>query len=192
MKFDTQKLNDITTVLIQNVFGETVLGVRNLFGLGSVNFTAAVTTDKRVLIVRLNTEDGIQNYQKEKWAIHLAVQQGVPAPEALYVGELDGVAASVFPFVEGHNGTLHPDKATIWHYLGDYAKHTHEINVLGFGEGLSNEDTWRRYLQYNIDSLTRDDRSDKARRTQSSIVSATQRYVYSSFPHNASIWPFTW
>src|SRR5579871_2979180 len=157
MKFDTQKLNDITTVLIQNVFGETVLGVRNLFGLGSVNFTAAVTTDKKVLIVRLNIEDGIENYRKEKWAIHLAVQQGVPAPEVLYVGELDGVAASVFPFVEGHNGTLHPDKTIIWHYLGDYAKRTHDIDVPGFGEALSNEDTWQSYLQYNIDSLTQDD-----------------------------------
>jgi aminoglycoside phosphotransferase (APT) family kinase protein len=163
MTFDHLRLERLAGEIVAGFSGEAVLEVTRPFEFGEVNFTALVTTEQRKFVVRLNPEDGIETFQREAWAIQLASAQGVRTPAALHVGEYEGVAASIFPYIDSINGKQYADKAKIWWNIGRFASRMHSIPVSGYGEELVDAaahqfgDTFQRYLQYNIDSLTPDD-----------------------------------
>jgi hypothetical protein len=69
----------------------------------------------------------------------------------------------VLPYIEGQNGSLSPNKSLLWETLGKFTNRIHEIKTNGFGDkkvkngNNTFEDTWKRYLDYNIDSLNSED-----------------------------------
>jgi len=163
-KNEKQKLENIAAKVVQEILQEKALEIKDISQFGEVNYTCSVKTDKRLVVVRMNAEDGVEKFQIEEWSIRLAIREGIPTPPVLYVGEVDGVAVGIFPYIEGVNGKLFPDKGIVWKNIGKYAKRIHQILVNGFGETLIKgeahqfKDNWQRYVQYNIDSLTPQDK----------------------------------
>jgi tRNA A-37 threonylcarbamoyl transferase component Bud32 len=112
-------------------------------------------------------------FVKENWCIEQARAVGIPSPEVLSIGIADETAYMIQTFVDGQNGldSTKP-KPDIWRQLGVYDKLIHTIPVIGYGENLidpihgvfqspphaGSDGSWLGYLNYNINSLTENDR----------------------------------
>lgn len=152
---------------------EQVKSSYQIIGKGIVNQVCLVETESDKVIVRMNDKGTYQSFIKEKWCIEHAAAVGIPGPEVLSIGIFNETAYMIQTFVDGDNGldsTVF--KSDIWMKLGEYAKRIHSTNVKGFGENLidpihgefqspshaGSDGSWQGYLQYNINSLTENDR----------------------------------
>lgn len=146
--------------------GGSITEIVPILDKGSVNQVFRVRGEGNHVIIRVNNDHrALINYHKEAWCLMQAIQQGIPSPRVLNIGRMDGCAYMIQSFVEGKYGEdLSLDRPFIWRCLGQYVALIGAIKVEGFGENLSDfrtgrfDDTWSRYLQYNIDSLTSADR----------------------------------
>ena len=161
---ENTKINLETTVhtLCQKELGEGVKDLRKIEAFGIVNVVYFVETNKRRYIFRLNTEDGLGQFLKESWCMDEAHKKGIPTTSVLKCSEIDNTAYMIQPYIEGVNGSELENKKIIWESLGKYARLNHGIAVSGFGDRMSEkgvfDGSWQKYLQYNIDSLTEDDK----------------------------------
>lgn len=152
---------------------EQVIESYPIIGKGIVNQVCAVETEHRKVVVRMNDIHSLPSYMKEKWCIEQAAAAGIPSPKVLSVGVTDETAYMIQTFADGCNGldsTI--PKSSIWRQLGEYAKRIHSIQAKGYGENLIDPDrgefqspphsgsdgSWLGYVQYNMNSLTDDDR----------------------------------
>jgi aminoglycoside phosphotransferase (APT) family kinase protein len=127
-------------------------------GMGTVNKVYRVGS----VIVRLNhdrePERALEEYEKEAWCLAAAFRAGVPSPEVLDLGMVDGRAYMVQTFIPGPTG----DEQS-WPDLGRLARIVHGISPEGgpatlFDRGgASILDGWRRQLDYNLGQLQPDD-----------------------------------
>jgi aminoglycoside phosphotransferase (APT) family kinase protein len=152
---------------------EQVKSSYQIIGKGFVNQVCVVETESRKVVVRMNHTDTYPSYVKEKWCMEQAVAIGIPGPEVLTIGIVDETVYMIQAFVEGDNGLDSTVlKSDIWRQLGKYTKLIHSIPVKGFGENLidpvqgefrspshaGSDGSWLGYVQYNINSLTENDR----------------------------------
>jgi len=138
-------------------------------GHGSNNRNFLVETSAGRVVVKVSHQHkrhrALRDYQKEKWCIERSAALGVPGPTVLSVGEAAGNAYMIETFVDGVNGKkIDGDRTAIWRRLGEYARRTHSIKVTGWAEDLFDDApggqraAWLRFLAYNIESLSEDDR----------------------------------
>jgi fructosamine-3-kinase len=142
--------------------------IEPIVGHGSVNQIFIVTTDKGKLVIRLNNDRGFDEFVKEKWCIEMAAAWGVKGPKVLKIGEMDNHSFMVQSYLEGVVGSLGDiDKTAVWEEIGRYAKLIHSIPVSGFGlasselfssESNTSHEKWKRFVRYNIESLTPEDK----------------------------------
>ena len=87
---------------------------------GSVNKVFSVETPNGKVVVRLNQEDNVTRFEKEKWCMEKAEEVGVPGPQVISVGEKDGYAYTVMSFIEGTLGdeTDTIQRPLVWRELG--------------------------------------------------------------------------
>ncbi|QHT59854.1 phosphotransferase [Paenibacillus lycopersici] len=153
--------------------GEPAMSAYQILGKGFVNQVCVVETARRKVVVRMNGSGAYACYKKERWCIEQAAAAGIPGPEVLSIGIAADTAYMLLTFVEGCNGTdsLHP-RTEIWRQLGEYAGRMQAIPTQGYGEELADpalglfrspphagsDGSWLGYVQYNIRSLTDDDR----------------------------------
>lgn len=133
-------------------------------GNGSNNKNYLVKSNKMEIVVKLSFDHkeykAYQDYIKEKWCIEKSSKKGVSGPKVLGLGKYKGRAYMIETFVMGVNGKKLKNKLHLYKELGKYTKLIHSIKTFGFGEDLSNpkdgifKDSWKRYLDYNIKSLT--------------------------------------
>jgi aminoglycoside phosphotransferase (APT) family kinase protein len=136
-------------------------------GQGSNNKNLLVKSQDKEIVVKLSLPHkeykAYQDYIKEKWCIEKSKEVAVPGPDVLAVGKSQGRAYMIETFVPGINGKKLKNKLNIYYKLGKYTKLIHSVKTSGFGENLTNpkrgtfNDSWRRYVDYNIKSLTGDD-----------------------------------
>ena len=139
-----------------------------IVGKGSVNHIFLVARDGAEIVIRLSDihdqERALRFYEKERWCIEQATALGIPGPTVLALDVMDERPYMLQTRVRGLNGedsTL-GDKA-ICFTLGQYARRIHSITLSGFGEDLADFHRsdgmaqWRRWVNYNSDSLTEDD-----------------------------------
>ena len=156
-----------------NFLAEQTRNAYQITGKGIVNQVCAVETESRKVVVRMNHAEAYPSYIKEQWCIGQAAAAGIPGPEVLSVGITDETAYMIQAFVDGDNGLdSEAPRSDIWRQLGEYARRIHEIPVKGYGENLidpvrgefqspahaGSDGSWSGYVQYNINSLTEDDR----------------------------------
>ena len=138
-------------------------------GHGSNNKNFLVETTAGRVVVKLSHEHrrhrALRDYQKEKWCIEQSSALGIPGPSVLSVGEAGDSAYMIETFVEGVNGKeIKGERTAIWLKLGEYAKLAHSIKVTGWGEDFfdgtlgGQRASWLKFLNFNIESLTDDDR----------------------------------
>jgi fructosamine-3-kinase/uncharacterized protein Usg len=159
--FDTETIEKI----ISNELQEKVLKILPISGRGFVNRVFRVETKTAKHIVRLNSANSYDEYQKEVWATNQALVKNIPTPKILKIGIFDNQAFSIQEFINGIEGRdFSADTKFIWKKLGEYAQQIHSIKVGGFGLDFvdmtagNSQKMWLRYLNYNIESLDENDK----------------------------------
>jgi len=140
-------------------------------GSGSNNKNFLIKSNKKEIVIKLSLPHkeykAHKDYLKEKWCIEKSSKKGVLGPSVLNLGKFKKRAYMIETFVSGINGKKLKNKVHLYKKLGKYTKLIHSIKTSGFGEDLSNyknrvfKDSWGRYLDYNIKSLTKGDQSIK-------------------------------
>ena len=151
--------------IIEDYTGEKVIDVNPILNRGQVNqiYLLKTLTEKYILRTDL-TEDNTNRFKKEMWCSEVANEHGVISPKVFTIGLEGGHPYMIMSYVEGKNGDESTDdeKDKIWNELGKYARKIHSIPVEGYGEGMTVpgvfKDSWSRYVNYKISSLTPDDK----------------------------------
>jgi len=146
--------------IVRRHSGLTVTAVRHL--PSGVNDVVLVSCGERQLIVRLNVVDELERFRKEAWCIERATEVDVRGPGVLATGTEGPCAFMIESFVAGRRGDLLSDdeQPVMLRDLGRQLRRIHAIPVRGFGDERSDlidgesETGWRRYLDYNLGSLT--------------------------------------
>lgn len=156
--------NQIITKIFSETTAQKVLKISPVVGKGFVNKVFLVETPGAKYILRMNSVDSLDEYEKEFWVTNQAIAKNIPTPKILKIGVLDAQAFSIQEYVSGIEGRdFSSDKKFIWKRLGEYAKQIHTINVGGFGLDFrdmtsgDSQKSWLRYLNYNIESLNETD-----------------------------------
>lgn len=176
-------------------------------GEGSNNKNYLAKSKDREIVIKLSFDhkeyQAFQNYVKEKWCIEKSSEKGVPGPMVFDLGKSQERAYMIETFVPGVNGKKLKNKLHVYYELGRYTKLIHSIKVSGFGENLTNAKrgifagSWKKYLNYNIKSLTRNDKLIKLKvltREQSKEVKnifeniKKQKYTFGLNHGDVSIW----
>lgn len=133
-------------------------------GKGSNNKNYLANSNDKEIVVKLSFAHkeykAFEDYKKEKWCIERSSEKGVFGPTVLGLGRSYGRAYMIKSFVSGINGKKIKNKLQLWKQLGKYAKCIHSIKASGFGENLTDpkkgifKGSWKKYLGYNIKSLT--------------------------------------
>jgi aminoglycoside phosphotransferase (APT) family kinase protein len=151
--------------IIEDYTHEKVIDVNPIINRGQVNQIYFLKTAKEKYILRTDlSEDTTNRFQKEMWCAEVANDQGVFSPKVFTIGLEGGHPYMIMSYVEGKNGdeSTEDEKDKIWKELGKYARKIHSIPVKGYGEGMTAhgvfKDSWSRYVNYNISSLTPDDK----------------------------------
>ncbi len=151
--------------IIEDYTGEKVIEVNPIINRGQVNQIYFLKTAKEKYILRTDlSEDTTNRFQKEMWCAEVANDQGVFSPKVFTVGLEGEHPYMIMSYVEGKNGdeSTEDEKDKIWKKLGKYARKIHSIPVKGYGEGMTApgvfKDSWSRYVNYNISSLTQNDK----------------------------------
>ncbi len=137
-------------------------------GEGSNNKNYLAKSKDKEIVIKLSFDHkeykSLQDYVKERWCIEKSSKKGVLGPVVLDLGRSRKRAYMIETFVPGVNGKKLKNKLHTYYELGRYTKLIHSINVSGFGENLTNAKrgiftgSWKRYLDYNIKSLTNEDK----------------------------------
>jgi Ser/Thr protein kinase RdoA (MazF antagonist) len=145
--------------------GAQPIEAREIAGLGSVNRVFAVTLrggERWVVRFPRNPRDS-GHYAVEAWCLGAAARRGLPVPELVSVGELDGISFIVQTFVDGAHGDTRRD-AALWRTLGEYARRVNEtpLDASAPGElfwrfGRDPRASWAAHVDYNLQQLGADD-----------------------------------
>lgn len=150
--------------IIEDYTNEKVIDTRPIVNRGQVNQIYFLKTPKESYILRADvSEDNTGRFEKEKWCSEVSNENGVLSPKVFTIGLENGHPYMIMSYVEGTDGDESTEKDKIWKTLGEYARKIHSIPVEGYGEGMTSpgvfKDSWSRYLDYNISSLTPDDKA---------------------------------
>jgi aminoglycoside phosphotransferase len=165
VSIDLGKDIQLASRITSSVLNEPLVEVRPVVGKGCVNKVFIVETVNQKVVIRMSDRgEALDEYTKEAWCIEHAAARGVPVPSVIDVGQCEGNAYTIQSYIAGDHGIdSPPPKLGIWRELGRYARLIHCIGVHGFGERLSDltggdaRESWRRYLEFNIESLTEND-----------------------------------
>ena len=159
--------NDIQLAsrITSNLLNEPVVDVTPLIGKGSVNKVFIVNSVNHKVVIRISDRsEALDEYTKEAWCIEHAAALGVPVASVMSVGRFEANAFIIQSYIAGDEGRESSvPKLKIWRELGRHARLVHSIDVAGLGLKLSEitqgdaRKSWRRYLDYNINSLTEND-----------------------------------
>jgi len=147
--------------LVNQLCNTKIVDIMPILDKGEVNRVYVVKIENEKLIVRLNEESEISRFEKEHWCMVKASQCNIPSPQVIDFGISNNTAFMILEFVEGLNGEEIRQRNHIWNKLGSYAKKSHSIPTVGFGETMTQPgtftDSWERYVSYNIESLNEED-----------------------------------
>jgi fructosamine-3-kinase len=148
---------------IPHLFSNKINDFHQILGNGDVNRVFVVEQNRDKFVVRLNEANELPRFQKEAWCQEQALKNSILSPKTIEVGVKDNIAYMILEFIPGINGkTITDNKEFVWQTLGKYARIFNSIKVTGFGEDMTSQgvfsDSWQRYLNYNIDSLSANDK----------------------------------
>lgn len=204
----TTKLSDvkIASKIASEFLNTNEISIKSV-GEGSNNKNYLAKSKDKEIVIKLSFDHkeykAFQDYVKEKWCIEKSSEKGVPGPVVLGLGRSQERAYMIETFVPGINGKKLKNKLHAYYELGRYTKFIHSIKVSGFGENLTNAKrgiftgSWKKYLDYNIKSLTNNDKLIKLKvltKEQSEEVKKIfknikkQKYTFGLNHGDVSIW----
>jgi fructosamine-3-kinase len=161
----SKKGNAIIELAEKKIHG-SIKDITQVINKGHMNEVYLVKTDRQNVILRVNEPSSFERFKKECWCAEEAALMGVHTPKALEVGIGGEHSFILFDYIEGKNGAEIVQSQDLWYQLGIQLKKIHNISVNGFGEELSdirsgNFDEWKKYIDYNINSLNKGDQLRK-------------------------------
>ena len=154
-------MNDNDT--IQQLFKSKSIIITPITGKGRVNRVYIVSQGKDRFVIRINSEEELSRFKKEVWCSEEATKEKISTPRVLDVGARNDAAYMILNFVAGSNGDdITENRNKVWYTMGNYAQKINQISTQGFSENMVSpgvfSDSWRRYLDYNINSLSEEDK----------------------------------
>lgn len=151
---------------ISQVLGKDIVKITPIIGKGDVNRVYIAKQSKQKVIVRINDAVDFPRFEKEAWCLREASNKGITSPILIEMGLKEDMAFMVLNFVPGLNGkAIIENKELVWKTIGYYAKQIHSIKTTRFGERMvapgEFDDSWARFLDYNISSLSPGDKLRK-------------------------------
>lgn len=144
---------------------DEIIEVRPIENKGTVNEVYILIGKFSKYVLRVDPhETTTERFQKEKWCTEVAERLGVLGPAMFELGLEDGHPYTLTSYIDGLHGeeATHADRQLIWKALGQYTRQIHSVKVEGFGLDMASpaifKDNWTRYLDYNISSLTANDK----------------------------------
>ena len=161
---------DIAIKIVLESLNESIKEITQIIGQGSVNKVCKIKTNTDEIILRFRDEvAALEEYKKEAWCIKQAGKAGIPVAEVIKIGKFGQIPYITQSYVNGDSGKnemINP--RGIWGKLGEYLSIVHSIPIEGFGLDIidyengtfrdSFSPTWIEHLDYNISSLTEDDK----------------------------------
>jgi tRNA A-37 threonylcarbamoyl transferase component Bud32 len=156
--------------IIAEFSDEPIEEISQIIGQGLVNKVFKIRTNSKEVILRFRDEtEAFEEYRKEAWCIKQASNLGIPVPEVIKVGKFGETPYMIQSYINGSNGQNDMvDSKIIWKKLGEYIRSIHSIEIRGFGLtmidyengvfGDSFNPTWIEHIDYNISSITEDDK----------------------------------
>ena len=157
----------------------------------SVHEVFVVSSGEQRVVARFNDLAEMDRFEKEVWCLDRAAEVGVPGPVVLATDRETDQAFMIESYVAGARGDTLSGAArlTMWRVLGDHLRRIHSVAVHGFGDqraDLTEGDSdagWRRYLDYNLSSLTHSD----ALLRMGVLDEQTQAFLRSTFDRLARV-----
>ena len=131
-KFAARTARRYVQYLSQTLLREEPQHIRRRGG-GLTNFVYQLDLRKGSIIVRINADpEKLQTFERERVAMTLAREAGIPVPRVLHVG------ADPYPYVLQQNvrgivGTHAHDRVTTVRQMGELTARIHAIRTRGFG-----------------------------------------------------------
>ena len=149
---------------ISSAIGLRHCRIREIIGLGAVNYVFVLTAPEDNFVVRfprdpLDTDD----YSKEEWCLNEMASAGIRTPEFIGRGTASDRPYIVQTFIEGTHGDLVRTKS-MWRELGRYARIINKFPLTNaapdslfprFGRNLTAN--WANHIAYNIQELNLSD-----------------------------------
>ena len=150
---------------IARELGCAVLSVREIADLGAVNHVFVVESEVEAWVIRFNRDPlDRDDFAKEEYCLGFARRLGIPSPDVIARGTLDGVPYLVQNLVHGVSGEFARSRE-LWLQLGQYAATLaaqpipeDAAGALFPRFGRDPAENWRQHVQYNLDELTPGDR----------------------------------
>jgi aminoglycoside phosphotransferase (APT) family kinase protein len=110
---------------------------------GLTNFVFAINHAEGQFVIRISPDSNkLKAYQKELWATRRVRVLGIPTPEVLMVGTVEsGEPYMISRRVSGTEAIHHPNRLSIIHEVGIFAKEINSIQTHNFGESFDWLDT---------------------------------------------------
>lgn len=157
-----------------NIFAEfsdePIEDILQIIGQGLVNKVFKIRTNSNEVILRFRDEtEAFEEYRKEAWCIKQASNLGIHVPEVIKVDKFGETPYMIQSYINGSNGqNAMVDSKIIWNKLGEYIRSIHSIEIKGFGLSMidyengvfgdSFNPTWMEHINYNISSITEEDK----------------------------------
>jgi fructosamine-3-kinase len=156
-------MNPLVNEISLKEFGEIPISIEQITGKGEANFVFKIEISGNRYILRINGEDSLRTYEKEKWCMEKATSIGIPTSKTVTMGIHQDYSYQIQHHIEGIHGADLPNQLDkIWFTLGEYAKELNTIKVKGYGENLKdpmNDDfvnSWKSITDWEIDFLFED------------------------------------
>lgn len=158
-KREVNKFKQMARTVIKHHFGSAPRRIVHKTS-GLTNMVFAVNHSEGDFVVRISPEPArFNSFIKEQWAQTEARKVGVPTAEILEVGmEIISFPFMISRTVEGGDAVHHPKRSEILREMGRLAAQINSIKTSGFGKTfdwsgnqLSRNETWKEYLQTELD-----------------------------------------
>lgn len=128
---DKQK-NMIHGIVKQHT-GLDALSIDILNGPGMSNQVFLVSTSDRQLVVRMNTKNHLNKYNKEAWCLEQADIVGIPVPKVVFTGVCKESSYSIANYIK-NSVTIDEShcERQIWNRLGSYASKLNSVRANSF------------------------------------------------------------
>ena len=161
MPKDDRVMDPLIASIVKNATGLEIIAIDSVVGHGITNQVVMATTPAGRLVVRLNDERHLRDYEKEAWCLKQAGLQGILVPDVIACGVEGKHAYSMSHYIDGiAGGYSNIDHLRVWKTLGDYASKLNTIPIKGFGSEMQSDGCfrfhWAEVAGYNLNRVFRD------------------------------------
>ena len=139
--------------------------VKKIEELGEVSETFLIATEDKNYILKINSADHFEIYQKEAWSLEESKKQGINVPKVIKTSQIDKLSLLIMEYIEGENCseiTNQNIRTESIKQLGNFSKELTKINPTKNLKDLKSIEAAREwfyegYLQFELNQTIKQD-----------------------------------